>query len=366
MLALSASALLFAACQGQDAGDDTPDTEEADGGSEEETEVEVQDPQLEPADVEDIGDFSIGMVTDEGGVDDRSFNQSAWEGMQEWAQVNEVDDSQRGYYQSEDASDFIPNLQSALSDERDIIFGVGYLLQEAVEDVAQDNPDQHFGLVDAISELDNVVSLTFADHEAAFLAGVAAANTTETGHVGFIGGIEGPVIDRFQTGFEAGVAHVDESIEVDVEYANSFEDAAAGLQIASTMFSGGADIIYPAAGNVGNGAFTEARNRLEDGTDNDLWIIGVDRDQEEEGDWEEGNFTLTSTLKEVGMSIGLATNQTLEEGFPGGENIAYGLEDEGVSLTRGNLTDEVWTAVEEAREGVISGEIEVPEFTYSQ
>lgn len=366
MLALSASALLLAACQGQDAGDDTPDTEEAEGGSEEETEVEVQDPQLEPADVEDIGDFSIGMVTDEGGVDDRSFNQSAWEGMQEWAQVNEVDDSQRGYYQSEDASDFIPNLQSALSDERDIIFGVGYLLQEAVEDVAQDNPDQHFGLVDAISELDNVVSLTFADHEAAFLAGVAAANTTETGHVGFIGGIEGPVIDRFQTGFEAGVAHVDESIEVDVEYANSFEDAAAGLQIASTMFSGGADIIYPAAGNVGNGAFTEARNRLEDGTDNDLWIIGVDRDQEEEGDWEEGNFTLTSTLKEVGMSIGLATNQTLEEGFPGGENIAYGLEDEGVSLTRGNLTDEVWTAVEEAREGVISGEIEVPEFTYSQ
>lgn len=368
LLALSASALLFAACEGQDAGDETeqPDTgEEATGNGEEET-VQIEEPQLDPADADIEEGFSIGMITDEGGVDDRSFNQSAWEGMNEWAQVNDLGDDRVQYYQSDDASDFIPNLQTALANDHDIIYGIGFLLLEAIEDVASDNPDQYFGIVDDISELDNVVSITFADHEAAFLAGVAAAHTTETDHVGFIGGIEGPVIDRFQTGFEAGVAHVDENIQVDVEYAGSFDDASAGQQIASTMYSAGADIVYHAAGAVGNGVFTEARNRLEDGSETDLWVIGVDRDQHEEGNWAEGNFTLTSTLKEVGMSIGLATNETLESGFPGGENIAYGLEDEGVGISAGNLTEDVLAEVEEAREGINNGEIEVPEFSYSE
>jgi len=311
-------------------------------------------------------DFRIAMVTDEGGVDDRSFNQSAWEGMQAWGEEVGAEEGQYAYYQSNDSADFIPNFNQALAEGYDIIYGIGYLLQEAVEDVAKLNPDQHFGLVDSVSDVENVVSLTFRDNEAAFLAGVAAAHTTESGKVGFIGGQKGAVIDRFQTGFEAGVAHVDDSIEVDVQYANSFADAGIGQQIAAAMFTNGADVVYHAAGAVGNGVFTEARNRLESNPDEQIWVIGVDRDQEAEGDWEGGNFTLTSTIKGVGDAIINATNLTIEEGFPGGENIAYGLAEDGVDVVRGNMSDEAWEAVEAARAEVIDGTIEVPEFTYTE
>lgn len=368
LFAIGAAGLVLAACQGQDAGEDStpeePETEEEDTSVDQGTEDTATD---DGDDVETV-DFKISMITDEGGIDDRSFNQSAWEGMMEWAADNGYS-GDRGdgvdYYASHDSSDFVPNLNQAIADEYDIIFGIGYLLKPSIDDVADQNPDQWFGLVDDISDRDNVVSLTFRDHEAAFLAGVAAAHTTETGKIGFIGGIAGPVIDRFQTGFEAGVAYVDDSIEVDVQYAESFGDAAIGTQRAAGMFTNGADIIYHAAGAVGNGVFTEARNRMEADPDNQLWVIGVDRDQEEEGEWEGGNLTLTSTLKGVGESVIMATNQTIEDGFPGGENLAYGLVEEGVDLTRGNLTDEVWAAVEEARQLIIDGEIAVPEFSYS-
>lgn len=363
LLAIGSSAFILAACQGQDASDPAP----ADPVTEDEGTDEGTDTGEETGEDTEAVDFSIAMITDEGGVDDRSFNQSAWEGMTAWGEENGLSEGEGfAYYQSNDSADFVPNLNQALTDGYDIIYGIGYLLLDSINDVAAQNPDQHFGIVDDISDQENVVSLTFRDHEAAFLAGVAAAHTTETNQVGFIGGIAGPVIDRFQTGFEAGVAHVDENIEVDVQYAESFGDAGIGQQIAAGMYSNGADVIYHAAGAVGNGVFTEARNRMESDPDTQIWVIGVDRDQQDEGDYEGGNLTLTSTLKEVGTAIQENANQAMEEGFPGGETIAYGLEAGGVDLVQGNLSDEAWTAVEEARQGVIDGDIEVPEFSYSE
>ncbi|EXJ22753.1 putative nucleoside ABC transporter, substrate-binding component [Alkalibacterium sp. AK22] len=359
LLAIGTSAFVLAACQGQDAGD-TTDTIVDDADETEDVEDNGDETAENGEDTEAV-DFRLAMITDEGGVDDRSFNQSAWEGMQEWAENRGLSDDHIDYYQSNDAQDFIPNLNQAIAEEYDIIYGIGFALLDAINDVAEQNPEQQFGIVDEISEMDNVVSLTFRDHEAAFLAGVAAAETTETGRVGFIGGIEGTVIDRFEAGFRAGVAHVDEDITVDIDYAGSFTDASIGQQIAAVMFSNGADVIYHAAGAVGNGVFTETRNRLESNPDDELWVIGVDRDQEEEGNWDGGNFTLTSTIKGVGASIESSANLTIDEGFPGGENIAYGLEEEGVDLTRGNLSDEVWDVVEEARQGILDGDISVPE-----
>lgn len=374
LLALGTSALVLAACQGQDAGDPTDPVED---DTEDTATDNGEDTATDNGEDTEAVDFEIAMITDEGGVDDRSFNQSAWEGMVDWATNNGLS-GDRGdgiqYYQSNDSAEFIPNLNQANADGYDIIYGIGFMLLDSVNDVADQNPEQHFGIVDDISDRDNVVSLTFRDHEAAFLAGVAAAQTTETGRVGFIGGIASPVIDRFETGFIAGVAYVDEDIVVDPQYAESFSDAGVGQQIAAGMFANGADVIYHAAGAVGNGVFTEARNRLESDPDEQIWVIGVDRDQEEEGNWgdlededsEGGNFTLTSTLKGVGSSIEMSANQTIEDGFPGGETIAYGLEEEGVDVTRGNMSDEAWEAVEEARQGILDGSIEVPEFTYSE
>lgn len=313
----------------------------------------------------DEDQFRIAMVTDTGGVDDRSFNQSAWEGMNAWAEDNGFSDDTIHYVQSESEDQYIPNLNTATTDGYDIVYGIGFLLLDPVETIADQNPDRWYGIVDEISDRDNVVSLTFRDQENSFLAGMAAALTTETNKVGFIGGIEGPVIDRFQTGFTEGVKYIDESIDVDIQYADSFGDAAVGQQIAAAMYSNGADVIFHAAGGVGNGVFQEARNRMEDGSDMDLWVIGVDRDQEAEGEWDGGNVTLASTVKNVGTAIALSANETMEGDFPGGENKSYGFEDDGIDFTRGYIADDAWEEIEDAREKITNGELEVEEFTYT-
>jgi basic membrane protein A len=339
------------------------------GGTEEEpdTGTDTGEGTEEPADGAAGSDFSIAMITDTGGVDDRSFNQSAWEGMQAWAEDNGFGEDTIRYYQSDAEDQYIPNLQTATTDGFDVIYGVGFLLQDPITTIAEQNPDRWYGIVDSVVEADNVVSLTFADHENSYLAGVAAALTTETDQIGFIGGIEGEVIDRFQTGFEHGVESVNPDIEVDVQYANSFDDAGAGQQIASAMYQSGVDVIFHAAGAVGNGVFQEARNRMEAGTDTDLWVIGVDRDQSEEGNYDGGNLTLGSTIKNVGSAVAQSANAAMEGNFPGGETIAFGLAENGIDfVTHEDMPQETLDAIEEARQGIVDGEIEVREFTYSQ
>lgn len=334
-----ASGLVLAAC-GNGGG-----TEEA--GSEESTSAD---------------DFSIVMVTDIGGVDDGSFNQSSWEGMQAWGEEHGKEENQGyAYIQSNEDSEFVPNLNQALNANFDLIFGIGYKLKPAMEEVAVANPDQNFVIIDDVIEQDNVASVLFKDHEAAFLAGVAAASTTETGHVGFVGGQQSAVIDRFEAGFMQGVYAVDPSITIDVEYAESFGDAAKGKQLAAAMYSNGADIIFHASGDTGNGVFTEARDRMNANPDEQLWVIGVDRDQTAEGEYDGGNLTLTSTLKGVGEAVQDISNAAMEGTFAGGEVSNFGLAEEGVNITQGNLTDEVWATVEDYKQQIIDGEITVAE-----
>ena len=154
----------------------------------------------------------------------------------------------------------------------------------------------------------------------------------KTDHVGFIGGIASDIITAFQVGFQEGVKSVNPNIKVDVQYAGSFSDAGKGKTIASAMYSGGADIIYQAAGGVGTGVFTEARVLNETKNEADkVWVIGVDRDQEDEGkfkskDGKESNFVLASTLKEVGNVVKDVSNKTKDDKFPGGEILKYDLK----------------------------------------
>lgn len=353
MIALGfASTLVLAACGNND---ETVDTT---AGSNADTTAETSN----EATGSESNDFSIVMVTDVGGVDDKSFNQSAWEGMEEWGEENGKEKGAEGfnYIQSEDESQFVTNLNTALQNNFDLIYGIGFALQPAMEDVASQNPDQHFVMIDEVIEADNVASVLFKDHEAAFLAGVAAAETTETGKVGFIGGIESEVISRFEAGFRAGVEAADPDVEVVKQYAASFEDASKGKSISAAMFTDGADVIYHAAGAVGNGVFSEAIDRMNAGSDKDLWVIGVDRDQEAEGKYDGGNLTLTSTIKGVGKAVKDISNDAMNGTFPGGETTNFGLKEEAVDLSRGNLSDEAWEKVEEFKEKIISGEIEVP------
>ena len=308
-------------------------------------------------------DFSVVMVTDVGGVDDKSFNQSAWEGMKEWGEENDKKEGSDGftYIQSNEDSDFVTNMNSAVNAKFDLVFGIGYKLKEAMADVAGQNEDQHFVIIDDMIDAPNVESVLFKDHEAAFLAGVAAAETTESNKLGFIGGQESDVISRFEAGFVAGVKAVNPEIDVKVEYVGSFGDAARGKQLAAAMYSSGIDIIYQAAGDSGNGVFSEAKDLMNADETKKLWVIGVDRDQEAEGKFDTGNLTLTSTLKGVGAAVKDISNEAMAGNFTGGETVNYGLAEGGVDLTDGNLTDDVKEKVAEYKEKVISGDIEVPQ-----
>ena len=306
------------------------------------------------------------VITDVGGVDDKSFNQSAWEGLSKWGEENGKEKGVDGfdYLESKSDSDYVTNINTAVQGGFNLLFGIGYKLQPAIDEAAGQHPETNFVIVDSIVEKDNVASITFKDNEAAFLAGVAAAMTTKTKHVGFIGGVESEVIDRFEAGFVAGVKAVDPEIEISVEYAGHFADAPKGKQLAAAMYSDNVDIIYHASGGTGQGVFSEAKDRVSNDPSLELYVIGVDLDQDAEGlveiDGEERHLTLASTLKQVGESVKKFTEETAANGFKAGTQ-TLGLADGGVDLTTDQLSDEVQKAVEEYRQKIIDGEIEVPE-----
>ncbi|MBF9677493.1 BMP family protein [Streptococcus pseudopneumoniae] len=308
------------------------------------------------------------IVTDTGGVDDKSFNQSAWEGLQAWGKEHNLSkDNGFTYFQSTSEADYANNLQQAAG-SYNLIFGVGFALHNAVEEAAKEHSDLNYVLIDDVikDQKNNVVSVTFADNESAYLAGVAAAKTTKTKQVGFVGGIESEVISRFEAGFKAGVASVDSSIKVQVDYAGSFGDNAKGKTIAAAQYAAGADVVYQVAGGTGAGVFAEAKSLNESRPENEkVWVIGVDRDQESEGkytskDGKESNFVLVSTLKQVGTTVKDISNKAEKGEFPGGQVIVYSLKDKGVDLAVTNLSEEGKKAVEDAKAKILDGSVKVP------
>lgn len=314
-------------------------------------------------------ELQVAIITDTGGVNDKSFNQSAWEGLTEWGEANGLSEGNGfNYFQSDSEADYGNNFNSAVKGNYELIFGVGFALQAATDEAAGVNPDNNFVLIDSVIEgKDNVVSATFADNEAAYLAGVAAAKATKTKHVGFIGGMDSDVITRFSVGFAEGVKSVDPSIKIDSELANSFTDAGKGKTLAQSMYAAGADVIYQAAGGVGAGVFAQAKALNENANEEDkVWVIGVDRDQVDEGnykskDGKDSNFVLASTLKGVGAVVKDISEKAAKGEFPGGEHIVYDLSNEGVDLTLDALSDEAKEAVEAAKKDIISGDVKVPE-----
>lgn len=284
-------------------------------------------------------DIKVAMVTNQGGVDDKSFNQS----------------------------DHANNLDTAASSGYNLIFGIGFGLHDTIEKVSENNKDVKYVIVDDIIKgKENVASVTFADNEAAYLAGVAAAKTTKTKTVGFIGGMEGVVVKRFEAGFKAGVKSIDPAIKVAVSYAGSFTDAAKGKTIAATQYATGVDVIYQAAGGTGAGIFSEAKTENETRKEsNKVWVIGVDRDQSQEGnyvskDGKKANFVLASTIKEVGKSLQSVAELTEKKQYPGGKVTVFGLKDSGVDIKEHQLSSEGSVAVKKAKEDIVSGKIQVP------
>jgi basic membrane protein A len=308
--------------------------------------------------------FSVAMVTDVGGVDDKSFNQSAWEGLKEFGKEHGYEKGKGiDYLQSKSNSDYTPNLNTLVRKDFDLIFGIGYLLAEPVAEVADQRKNAKFAIVDSVVEKDNVASITFKEHEGSFLVGVVAGLTTKSNKIGFVGGVDGSLINKFEAGFIAGVKSVNPNAEVKVQYAGDFGKPEIGQQIANSMYSQGIDIIYHASGGTGNGVFTAAKDLKKKDPNSYVWVIGVDRDQSEEGKIDDQtNVTLTSMVKRVDIAVKDLANKTKEGNFPGGKIIEYGLEQDAVSIapTKDNVSEEALKAVEEWKQKILKGEIKVP------
>ncbi|MFD2612862.1 BMP family lipoprotein [Paenibacillus gansuensis] len=299
-------------------------------------------------------DLKVGLVTDSGGVNDKSFNQSAWEGLQKVADAKGIETK---VLESKADPDYEPNLNKFVKGGYDLTWGIGFLMGDAIKKVAAENPNAKLAIIDNTVEAPNVASVTFAENEGAYLVGVVAGLMTKTNKIGFVGGIKIPVIKRFEVGFLEGVKAVNPKAEVTINYVGDFGKPDAGKAAAATMYNDGADIIFHAAGATGNGVFNEAKDRSASGKK--VWVIGVDKDQSLEFGEE---ITLTSMMKRVDQAVETITNQMADGQFPAGKNVTLGLKDNGVGLpeTNKNVPDDVLKKVEEYKQKIISGEITVP------
>ncbi|WP_420798628.1 BMP family lipoprotein [Paenibacillus beijingensis] len=298
--------------------------------------------------------MKIGMVTDGGGINDKSFNQSAWEGLQ---QLNKDTGVEVKPLESKSDADFEPNLNTFVKDKYDLTWGIGFMMNAALKKVADENPDAKLGSIDSVVDAPNVESVTFAEHEGSFLVGVVAGLMTKTNKIGFVGGMDLPLIKKFEAGFKAGVAAVNPNATVTANYVGDFTKPDLGKAAAATIYNAGADIIYHAAGGSGNGVFTEAKDRLSSGQK--VWVIGVDKDQAIEfGD----DITLTSMVKRVDLAVQIVSKDVIDGKFEGGKERVLSLKDGGVGLpeTNKNIPDDVLAKVNEYKDKIISGEIKVP------
>jgi basic membrane protein A len=270
--------------------------------------------------------FSAGMVTDQSGVNDQSFNQSSWNGLE---RLREDIGATIGYLESDTPAQKAPNMDRFMDMGKDIIWVIGFLGADPVVEKALIHPDQAFGIIDynfGDEILPNVTAVDFFDNEATFLAGYIAARTSQTGVIGFIGGADFPVILRFEAGFRAGVAYANNTHELDVQvlvdYIGDFESVDIAKGISMRMIADGADILYAAAGGAGQGTIDAA-------IEYDIFVIGVDLDQSHLAP----NNMIISTLKHVGEAIyDVSLRLSLGENV-GGQNLAYGLAEGAVGIT---------------------------------
>lgn len=303
--------------------------------------------------------FRVGMVTDTGGVNDKSFNQSAWEGLQKFGKDNGLTlNTDYKYLQSTKAADYQPNLNQLVHQNFNLVFGIGYLMQNDVQKVAQQNKNAKLAIVDSVVNEPNVASINFKEEQGSFLVGVVAGKMTKTNKIGFIGGVEGELIKKFENGFKAGVKSVNPKAQVYVQYAAAFDDASKGQAIAATFYGQGADIIYHAAGATGNGVFTEAKTRKKNGQD--VWVIGVDRDQYDAGLPED--VTLTSMVKHVDRAVYDVSKDTMNGKFPGGKVLQFGLKEDGVGIAahKEHIPADVLKLVDDYKTKIINGDITPP------
>lgn len=305
------------------------------------------------ATAEEEGKIRVGIVFDIGGKDDRSFNAAAWEGVRRAAGDFPIvlRDVEPG-----DPTSIEPAMRAFAERGYDLIIGVGFAQTDIMARVARDYPQLHFAIIDGVIDLPNVASLIFKEHEGSYLVGMIAARKTKTGILGFVGGMDIPLIRRFKVGYEEGARAVNPKIRVIDNYVGltdaAWNNPGKGKELAVAQISRGADILFTAAGNSGLGAFDAAEqyNKM---------VIGVDSNQ----NWVKPGYVLTSMVKRIDNAVYQLIAELVQGRFQGGIHV-YGLENDGVGYAvdeynRDLIPPEVIREVEQAREKIIKGEIKV-------
>lgn len=348
---LMVASLLLAACGS--AATEAPAAEEPAAEEPAAEEPMAEEPAVEP--------FLACQVTDTGGIDDKSFNATAWKGVEDAIAAGGVEGK---YLESQEQSDYETNINAFIDEGCDLIITVGFLLGDATAAAAEANPEQQFGIIDFAYDpaIPNVTGHVFATDQAAFLAGYVAAATTQTGVVGTFGGLQIPTVTVFMDGFYYGVEYYNEQNGTEVQvlgwdpaaqtglFAGNFESTDDGRNLGQTLMDQGADIIMPVAGPVGLGTAAAAQEA------GNAWIIGVDSDWTQTAA-EYADIVLTSVLKKMDSTV-LAQIETMMAGGESGTLIVGTLESGGVGIVPGTYDAALQSDLDTISASIIAGEIQ--------
>jgi basic membrane protein A and related proteins len=305
-------------------------------------------------------DFTPAIIFDMGGKFDKSFNEAAYNGAERFKAetgINYLEFEVTNESQRDQA------LRRMARRDADVVVAVGFSFATPLEQIAKEYPDTKFVIIDGVVEQPNVQSVVFKEHEGSFLVGMAAAMASKTGKVGFVGGMDIPLIRNFAHGYEQGVKHVDPDAEVLVNMTGTtpaaWNDPAKGAELAQSQFDRGADVVYAAAGGTGLGV-------LQAAADSGKLSIGVDSNQ----NYLHPGSVLTSMLKRVDVAVYNAFKDAKEGDLQAGvQNLGLAEEGVGYALDENNrdlITPEMEAKLEEAKQQIISGEIEVTDYYSTQ
>ncbi|WP_248928853.1 BMP family lipoprotein [Paenibacillus hamazuiensis] len=318
--------------------------------------------------------FKVGMVTDAGTIDDKSFNQGTWEGILKAADELKLEKKYLKPTGTTEA-DYTKEIGNLYDAGFKFIVTPGFKFETSIFKAQDKYKDAKFVLIDGSPHAgdnkpvvkENTVSIFFAEHEAGFLAGVATAVQLKEGQAGFIGGMSIPPVQKFNWGFQQGVNYANEKLgtkltikQENVIYQGSFDNVAAGGQLAAQMFDRGVNVIFAAAGGVGVGAINEAKTRANAGKT--AWIVGVDVDQYKDGVYSgDKSVILTSAMKKIDHAAYDMVKAEAEGKFPGGKTLTMDSKNDGVGIPdkNPNLSDDTVKKVADVAAKIKSGEIKV-------
>ena len=313
---------------------------------------------------------TIGIVYSDGGLGDNSFNDAAQQGLFQAESEYGIAYDESQPEGTGEFNDFQQRYAGSTDPDYDLVSCIGFNQTDALAENAPQFPDQDFMIVDSVVDEPNVASYVFREHEGSFLMGVLAARLSNTSvaagagetapdssTVGFVGGVDSPVIRRFQAGYEAGVAYVDANVDVVTSYVGSYADPTGGQEAALSMYQNGADVVYHASGATGVGVFQAAQQEGR-------FAFGVDLDQSVT-ESEFADVIVASMVKRVDTAVYESIGNVIDGDHQGGSSTALGLESNGVECVYGQaigdaVPEPITTAVADAREAIIAGDIDVP------